>query len=136
MYSYCYEVIWTMATYKIQSPLKQICPVVELRNEHYGPDHVQITKVNCRLNVNCMNICTKIFYNLTQRCQDAEIQSKSCTHEYFNLLKFQPPSSSVSKVENRYNSLSAYNSLLSFVHVPALSSFDETLSYKLILIHF
>ena len=36
--------------------------------------------------------------------------------------KFQPPSFSVSKVEISSNSLSAYNSLLKFVHDLALSS--------------
>ena len=66
---------------------------------------------------------TKIFYNLTQVGQEAEIRTKLCTHDYYIiLLKFQPPCSSVSKVENRCNSLSAYNSFQSFVHDPAPTS--------------
>ena len=90
----------------------------------FGPDHVvQMTKVNCRLKVSCANV-QKYFTIQPRGAMRLKFGQNDVlmTHEYIILLKFQPLSFSVSKVENRYNSLSAYNSL---VHDLALYSIER-----------
>ena len=46
-------------------------PVKSFFKRHKGPDNVQMTKVNCRLKVNCI-----YFQLLTQKNLEAEILAK------------------------------------------------------------
>ena len=57
------------------------------------PDHVQMTKVNCRLKVNCTYIPNILQFNLCRWTRRLKFgQNNVGTHDYIILLKFQPPS--------------------------------------------
>ena len=61
----CFENVMYIFVNLKQFPYHVLCIFIMRPLTNLVPDHVQMTKVNCRLKVNCMSRYTKIFYNLT-----------------------------------------------------------------------